>query len=453
LLPKNSELAPHIEDLKRALGEEISKEKIEEELKKYFEYGIEVNEAKKAVVKKLGGDLNLLFTGVARMLSEVLPTDKNINLKVKILSINDKTVTVQGIEKNIFYGLMADTSMIRTFTAWNDFNLSKNDVIHIHSAYAKDWRGEPQINLGNNTTIESLDDQELNALNGNNLPSSLPSIEHKIGNLKNGMSNITIIGRLLSIEPRIVKVLDEEKEIFTGKMADETGKIAYTAWTNFDLKTGDVVRITGAYVRSWRGVPKLNFDERMELDKISDHELPTIEELDKETISRIDYILEHGGAMDVTIDGTILEVKDGSGFIIRCPECNRVLHGSECMVHGNQEGVPDLRVKAIMDDGTGALLVVLNSDITSKLLKKTVKECALEVKEKGTDMINEIMTELTENLLMHPLRIKGTVTIDDYGAMMICSNIDELVISEEIQNRVKQLLDELNSNDSDSEVQ
>ena len=46
------ELAPHIEDINRALGNSESSEKIEEELKKYFEYGIEVTEAKKAIVKK-----------------------------------------------------------------------------------------------------------------------------------------------------------------------------------------------------------------------------------------------------------------------------------------------------------------------------------------------------------------------------------------------------------------
>ena len=54
-------LAPHIEDIKRALGESVPEDKIVDELKKYFEYGVTAQEAKKAIVKKLGGDLNSLF--------------------------------------------------------------------------------------------------------------------------------------------------------------------------------------------------------------------------------------------------------------------------------------------------------------------------------------------------------------------------------------------------------
>jgi replication factor A1 len=400
----------------------------------------------------LGGDLNLLFKGVPRQLSEVLPSDKNIDLKVKILSINDKTVNVQGNEKKIYYGLIADKSMVRPFTAWNDFELAKDDVICIHSAYAKDWRGEPQINLGNNTAVEPLTDSELNELNSNNLPSTIPSTEYKIGLLKNGMSSITVLGRVLSVESRTVKVLDENKEIYTGKIADDTGKIAFTAWNDFSLKPGEAIKISGAYVRSWRGVPKLNFDERMELERIDDNTLPSIEELGSDKVSRIDSILDLGGGMDLTVEGTIMDIKDGSGLIMRCPECNRVLRGSECMVHGMQDGIADLRTKGIIDDGTGAIMAVLNATLTSRLLGKTVEEYSKETKEKGPEIINEIIDELNDILLMKPLRLKGTITTDDYGAMMICSDIDDLVLSEEVSEKVKDLAKSLTNNDTNEEV-
>jgi replication factor A1 len=448
----DTELAPHIEELKRALGEEITDEKIKEELKKYFEFGIELNEAKKAVVKKLGGNLNLMYAGVTRKLSEVLPTDKNIELKVKILSINDKTVTVQGTDKQIFYGLLADKTMIRPYTAWNDFQLKKNDVVHINSAYAKDWRGEPQINLGNNTTIKPLEDPELAELDTMSIPTTLPSNEYKIGDLRNGMNNLTISGRVLTVDSRTVTVLDEEKEIFTGKLADDTGKIAYTAWSDHNLKPGEVIKISGAYVRSWRGVPKLNFDERMEIERLPDSKLPTVEELGSDKISRIDNLLDKGGGLDVTVEGTILDVKDGSGLIMRCPECNRVLRGAECMVHGTQTGVPDLRIKAVLDDGSDALMAVFNSDLTTKLLGKTLEECEKDLTEVGPDYLNVLSDELNDILLLHPIRLRGTVTTDDYGAMMICTDFDELVLSEEISERIDHLLKKHDLDDSEPEV-
>ena len=163
----------------------------------------------------------------------------------------------------------------------------------------------------------------------------------------------------------------------------------------------------------------------------------------------MDKILDNGGGFDLSVKGTILDIKDGSGLIFRCPECNRVLRGTECMVHGSQEGVADLRVKAVIDDGTGAILVIFNSDITSTLLGKNIVECIAEVKEHGPDKLNEIRDELHDILLMRPIQVKGTITMDDYGAMMICSHFDDLVLSEEVSTGVNELLKSLNTNNPD----
>jgi len=446
LAMKDEELAPHIEDIKRALGDKVSTEKIEEELKKYFEYGVTPAEAKKGIVKKLGGDINALFKSTPRKIAEISSSDKNVDIKAKVLSINKKTVNVQGNDKEIYYGLLADDTMVRPFTAWNDFELSKNDVVDIHSAYIKDWRGEAQINLGNNTSVEPLDDPELKALDTSNIPSTLPSSEYEIDSLRDGLSNITITGRILSVEPRTVTVLGEEKEIYTGILADHSGKIAFTAWSDFGLKEGEVIKINGAYIRSWRGVPKLNFDERMELSRLPGDSLPEMEKLGLEQVTRIDKLQERGGAMDVTIEGIILDIKEGSGLILRCPECKRVLRNNECMVHGIQSGTLDLRVKAVVDDGSGALMVVLNSELTTKVFGKGVEECARETEDKGAEYLKTIMDDLNNILIFQPLRFSGTVTTDDYGAMMICSDIDQLVVSEEVQVRAKDILESLDEN-------
>ena len=110
------------------------------------------------------------------------------------------------------------------------------------------------------------------------------------------------------------------------------------------------------------------------------------------------------------------------------------------MVHGTQTGKPDLRVKMVLDDGTDALLAIFNSDLTTKLIGKTVEDCEGDLKNEGPDYLNRINDELSEILLMHPIRVKGTVTTDEYGAMMICTDFNELVISEEISERIDRLL-------------
>jgi replication factor A1 len=190
----------------------------------------------------------------------------------------------------------------------------------------------------------------------------------------------------------------------------------------------------------------------MEIKRLLDSNLPTIEELGSDKISRIDNLLDKGGGLDVTVEGTILDVKDGSGLIMRCPECNRVLRGSECMVHGTKSGVADLRIKAVLDDGSDALMAVFNSDLTTKLIGKTLKECEKELNDVGPDYLNVLTDELNDILLLHPIRLRGTVTTDDYGAMMICTDFDELVLSEEISERIDHLLKNQSTSDTDPEV-
>ncbi len=85
-------------------------------------------------------------------------------------------------------------------------------------------------------------------------------------------------------------------------------------------------------------------------------------------------LVEKHGALDVEVQGTIIEIRPGSGFIMRCPECNRVLQDEKCSIHGKVNGKPDLRLKLIIDDGTGAVSCVLNKELTEKILSKTLDD-------------------------------------------------------------------------------
>ena len=59
---------------------------------------------------------------------------------------------------------------------------------------------------------------------------------------------------------------------------------------------------------------------------------------------------------------------------MRCPECNRALQENECSVHGNVDGVEDLRIKLIVDDGTGVVSGIFDKSLTEKILGKTYDE-------------------------------------------------------------------------------
>lgn len=53
-----------------------------------------------------------------------------------------------------------------------------------------------------------------------------------------------------------------------------------------------------------------------------------------------------GKGQELTLRGKITRLYEGSGLIVRCPECKRQILRNICVVHGEVNGIYDLRVKA-----------------------------------------------------------------------------------------------------------
>ena len=117
------------------------------------------------------------------------------------------------------------------------------------------------------------------------------------------------------------------------------------------------------------------------------------------------------------LEGTIIEIKPGFGFIKRCPECNRTLQNDECSIHGNVKGKPDLRIKLVVDDGTAALSSILNREITEKILGNTLEEC----KNMDENVLDEKMEKL---LFAHRINLKGNALGDSFGTTIIVKDIE-----------------------------
>ncbi|MBU0624401.1 MAG: single-stranded DNA-binding protein, partial [Candidatus Thermoplasmatota archaeon] len=220
--------------------------------------------------------------------------------------------------------------------------------------------------------------------------------------------------------------------------ADETGKVQFTAWSDFKLKEGEVVKISKGTVKAWRGIPQLNFDERGEVIKIKE-KYPSAEELRKTGVRMIAEIAAKGGAVDATVRGVLIEVRDGSGLIMRCQECKRALQKGMCKIHGRVDGYPDLRVKAILDDGSGAVGVVMNRDLSEMLLDTTLDESMQKAKEKmNFDIVKDEMDEL---LTLKILTVSGLVMADQYGLSMIAKEAQLSAV--DVKQEAEKLLVEL----------
>ena len=430
-------LAPHIEEIARALGDKLSEEQIAEELQKYVDvYRLSIPMAKRTIVKKYGGDMTGFSPGFQRKLAELRPNEPNVDFVAKVLSANAKEVQAKGEKKQIIFGFLGDDTTTLPYTAWEveDLELSKGDVISVKGAYTREYQGRVQINFGNRVSIKKEDQSTISDIQIAQGPPRVVGI----GELREAMGYVEVKGRILSLEPREVTVQGEAKKIFSGVLADETGKVQFTAWSDFKLKQGEVVKISKGTVKAWRGIPQLSFDDRAEVIRVME-KFPSVEELQKTGVQMIAEVAARGGAVDATVRGVLIEIREGSGLIMRCPECKRALQKGICKLHGRVEGYPDLRVKAILDDGSGAVGVVMSRELTEKLLDITLDESMQKAKEKmNFDIVKD---EMDEVLTLKVVTVSGPITADQYGLSMIAKEAQ--LSTQDVKQEAEKLLVEL----------
>lgn len=433
------EYASHVEDITRALGDEkIDKKKLEEELIEYLhKYKIELDEAKRSIVKKYGGDPALLTRRgkVVNKLSELLPNEKNIDVVGRIMSVNEKIVEIEGIKKKIYYGILNDGTKSVPYTSWQEpFPYSKGDIIKVKNAYTKEWKGEPQLGFGNFAVIThaSIDD----------LPSIEPGEgkEVKVKEMRLGMAGIVCTVRILEIYKKDVSINGSiSKTIIYGRCGDDSGTISFTSWHDVDLSEDDVIRITGAYIKGWKGTLQMTFDERAHIEKLPDDVLPPRDKISTIMIETIENLEERCGGNNVKVIGVCVDLKSGTGLIFRCNECGRVLRSGACGVHGEvNSSKQDLRIKTTIDDGTGTLIAVIGKEITEKILGKSIEDCIQKTMSIGsTDVIEK---EIARKILGKPFEFIGNVTKDDFGLMMVVREMKEP--SYNISDEVRKIIDE-----------
>ena len=173
------------------------------------------------------------------------------------------------------------------------------------------------------------------------------------------ITDITEDGKWVSVKGKIVQIWDNNHESISqvGLIGDETGTIKFTKWVGAelpDMEDGKCYLITNVVSKEWNG--RINID----LNKTS-----SIEEIDEDI---------EVGTSTVTFTGALVDIQSGSGLIKRCPECNRALTKGACTDHGKVDGVYDLRIKAVLDDGVVTQEALLNRELTEKLGETTLDD-------------------------------------------------------------------------------
>lgn len=340
-----------------------------------------------------------------RKIKDIGANEQNVCFEGKIISISSREVETAGGKVEIHYGLIGDEEKTLRFTAWKDYGLKKGDVIRVDGAYARERNGEIQLNIGERATVNHIE-RKIESVARYGLPRTCTVAE-----LRDGMGNVTVVCRVLSVSRKELERDGRKSVMYSGTVADETGKISFTGWRDFPFGEGDTVRISGAYVRSWKGIPQLKFDEKSEVSK-ERAEIRT----DSVASYNIEALEERGGALDATVQGTVVEIRQGTGLVLRCPQCGRATRLGECRMHGAVEGQADFRVRAVLDDGTGSITVNFGREIAEKLTGLTLEEVK-QTAEKAMDN-GAVALAVSRKLLFSILSVRGNVNSDEFGLNM-----------------------------------
>lgn len=416
------DLAPHLANLKRQLGSkigtEVSEEDLKDELAKYLEYGVPIDQAVRTVLRHHGvattpanRPQSAPTTNERLPLAQVPANAAFVNLKVRLLTVNTKKVNARGEEKEILWGLLGDESGSLPYTAWRPLEgVAKGDVVAVEGAYTKEYQGKAQVNFGDRTKVVKVDDD---------LPRAPAVAEDlKVADLREGLRGIRLNVRVLSVAPRQVNVQGVPKTVWSGTLADASGHCEFSAWHDHGLRDGQAYTIEGGYVRAYRGMPQFTFDQDAKVAPYTG-DLPEAGRLAARAPVTLGSILEKGAGNDVQVAATLLEVRPGSGLVMRCSTagCSRVLTAGMCRLHNRVEGVPDLRIKAILDDGTGALSAIVGRELTEQLLGKKLDQCVKEAQAAFRPEV--ILDQLKEKLTARVFVARGNVMSDEYGPTMI----------------------------------
>ena len=393
----------HAEELASDLG--VDKEEVKGKLEKMAEYNVPMSEAKQSVRRDYGQGDSGGAGAPTKKIAEISTADSNVGVTARVLSVGKRSIQYSGEHSVIFEGELADESGQISYTAWQDFGLEPGETVQIGNAGIREWEGDPELNLGESTDIERHEESL-------SVPYDIGG-EATLSELEPGDRGVTVEVRICECEQRTIDGRDGETEILSGVIGDETARLPLTDWQpRPQVEQAGSVRIENAYVREFRGAPSVNVSEFSTVQPL-ERSVPVADSAPSYSVREA---VESGGLFDVELAGNVVGVRDGSGLIERCPECGRVVQSGQCRTHGTVDPEDDLRVKAILDDGTGTLTVVLDEERTAEIYGGGIERA----REHARDAMDRavVAETLREELVGRAFRVRGSLSVDEFGAML-----------------------------------
>jgi replication factor A1 len=400
----------HAEELASDLG--VDKAEVKEDLENLVSYSVPIDEAKESLRRKYGDGGGGGGEPSTRDVGEITTGDSNVSVTAVVLTVGKRSIRYQGENHVIFEGELADETGKIAYTSWEDFGLDAGDTVRIGNAGIREWEGNPELNLGESTTIEVVDEPlDMSYEVGG---------DAALADLAPGDRGVNVEVSVMEVETKVIDGRDGETEILSGVFGDETARLPFTDWEpRPEIEAGASVRIEDAFVREFRGVPSVNVSEFSTVRPLD----RAVEVSDSAQQLPIGEAVDSGGIFDVELTGNVISLRDGSGLIERCPECGRVTQNGQCRSHGEVDGVDDLRTKAVLDDGTGTVTAILDAPLTAEIYGGDIDDATEHARDA---MDREVVAEaIADRIVGHEFRVRGSLSVDEYGANLEATTFAE----------------------------
>ncbi|MCI4340632.1 MAG: hypothetical protein L3J73_05140 [Thermoplasmata archaeon] len=347
-------------------------------------------------------------------LRDLRPIEAPLIIVARVVSAQRKEITRRsdGGRRPVLSGLLSDGTATVRFTWWDPpaEELERGTILRAGPIQLREYRGRQEISFTWKTRVALASEADLPTLSPDDLPA------RRISELDEGDEGFRLEVRVARVAPRTVSVGQERRLLHEGILFDGSGAIPFTAWSDFGLAEGEAVRILGAYVGAFRNEPQLILDERAHVQRTPGSALPSLEEWRTLAPMPIGLLEAARGSDHVRVEGVVVGLLPPSGLVYRCPSCERGVAGGLCRTHGAVAGLPDLRARVALDDGTGTLTVNVDRAGTEKLWGRTLAEALADLKEHPD--ASQIEEAIHRTIFGRRLAVTGRATSDAFGVTL-----------------------------------
>jgi len=362
-------------------------------------------------VAELDHDIDAVAVNISGPAEDLLITDisdagRRVNLKVKVLSLwdsNSDTISQSG--------LIGDETGALKFVKWTKSALP--DLVERKSYLLKnvitdEFQGRFSVKLNSTSEIEELDrDVEAAAATPRG-----QTVELKA-------ADISEAGAWVDVRVKVVQLWKPTSDAISqsGIVGDDTGSLKFVKWAKSelpDLVEGKSYLLGNVVTDEFQGRFSIKLNRTSQ-------------------VSELDEDIEVG-SQSFEFTGAMVDIQKGSGLIKRCPKCERSLSKGICRIpeHGKVEGIYDLRIKAVLDNGQRVQDMIINRETTERLVGLTLEEA----KKMAMDTLDHevVRGTIEERLLGRYYSVTGpkvdrymlVETINDAPTVKV-SDVDELI--------------------------